>query len=91
MKRCFFSYANLCCASQVRESLGRPDDTGPHTSVTVACFLIQEGADILQQNKKGHTPLQTCTPEVVSMVTRFKDSLPLKGLGSNCVQVYADF
>jgi hypothetical protein len=44
----------------------------------VACFLIQEGASIVTQNKKGHTALQACTPEVVSLVIAFKESLAMK-------------
>ena len=63
---------------QVRESLGHPGDVGPHATATVACFLIQEGASIVTQNKKGHTPLQSCTPEVVALVMAFKDSPAVK-------------
>jgi hypothetical protein len=63
---------------QVRESFDRPGDVGPHATATVACFLIQEGASIVTQNKKGQIPLQTCTPEVVSLVMNFKDSLAFK-------------
>ena len=67
-----------CCVSQVRESFGRRGDVGPHATATVACFLIQEGASMTIQNKKGHTPLQRCTPEVVSLVMAFKESLAMK-------------
>ena len=63
---------------QVRESFGRPGDVGPHATATVACFLIQEGASIVVQNKKGHIPLQTRSPDVVSLVMNFKDSLELR-------------
>ena len=69
---------NLSCVLQVHESFGRPGDVGLHATATVACFLIQEGASIVIQNKKGHTPLQACTPEVVSLVMAFKDSLAKK-------------
>ena len=64
--------------SQVRESFDRPGDVGPHATATVACFLIQEGASIVTQNKKGHTPLQSCTPDIVALVMAFKDSPTLK-------------
>ena len=70
--------SNHSCISQVRESFGRPGDVGSHATATVACFLIQEGASIVIQNKKGHAPLQACTPEVVSLVMAFKDSLAKK-------------
>ena len=63
---------------QVRESFDRPGDVGPHATATVACFLIQEGASIVIPNKKGQIPLQTCTPDVVSLVMSFKDSLALQ-------------
>ena len=63
---------------QVLESFGRPGDSGPHAKATVACFLIQEGANSLVVNKKGHAPLQVCSPEVVSLVMTFKDSLATK-------------
>jgi hypothetical protein len=70
--------ALLFSSLQVRESFNRPGDVGPHATATVACFLIQEGASIVTQNKKGHTPLQACTPEIVSLVMAFKDSLAMK-------------
>jgi E3 ubiquitin-protein ligase mind-bomb len=41
---------------------------------TVACFLVQEGADLHLQNMKGHTPLQLCTPQVISLVMTFGES-----------------
>ena len=69
-----FSYSMV----QVCESLRRPGDVGPHATATVACFLIQEGASIVTQNKKGHTPLQSCTPDVIALVMAFKDSPAVK-------------
>ena len=60
---------------QVRDSFGSSGDAGPHITATVACFLIQEGANMSLQNKKGLTPLQACSPEVISMVMTFRDSL----------------
>jgi hypothetical protein len=70
---------------QVRDSFNCPGDVGPHATATVACFLIQEGASIVTQNKKGQIPLQTCTPEVVSLVMNFKDSLTFKKYTSKIV------
>ena len=70
----FFHYTYI----QVRESFGRSGDVGPHATATVACFLIQEGASIVIQNKKGRLPLQSCSPDVVSLVMNFKDSLTLR-------------
>ena len=63
---------------QVCESFGLSEDTGPHAEATVACFLIQEGADILLENNQGLTPLQICSPEVIALVMTFRDSLATK-------------
>ena len=48
-------------------------DTAAHASATVACFLVQEGAGMYLQNKKGHTPLQLCSPDVAALVTTFAE------------------
>ena len=64
-------------SSQVRESLGRPGDSGPHAKATVACFLIQEGANFFVTNNKGQTPLEVALSEVVTVVMAFNDRLML--------------
>ena len=43
----------------------------PRTGTTVACFLVQEGAEIHLQNKNCHTPLQLCSPEIITIVMTF--------------------
>ena len=34
----------------------------------MACFLVQEGADVSIRNKKSRTPLQKCTPDIAEQV-----------------------
>lgn len=36
---------------------------------TIVCFLVQEGASIHIQNKKGNTPLDLCKPSLTALVT----------------------
>ena len=71
----FFFYTklphSLIPISQVREVFGIEGDSPTHASATIACFLVQEGADMYTYNKKGHTPLQICAPDVASLVTTF--------------------
>ena len=50
----------------------------PHASAVVACFLLQEGANILLQNNIGATPIEVCSPEVATVVMTFKDTLSAK-------------
>ena len=63
---------------QVRESFGLPDDSSPLTTATVACFLIQEGADDSLCNNQGLSPVEVCSPVVASMVMTFRDALATK-------------
>lgn len=56
---------------KVRESLNISEDSPSHANATVACFLVQEGANIYVQNKKGHTPLQLCPADVAAIITPF--------------------
>ena len=39
--------------------------------VAVACFLVQEGADIHIKNKEGLSPYQMMSPEVASLITAY--------------------
>ena len=57
---------------QVRENFGIVGDgSSTHGGATVACFLVQEGANMYVQNQKGHTPLQLCSPDIAALVTTF--------------------
>ena len=63
---------------KVHESLGTSKDSGPHATATVACFLVQEGADMSLHNNQGLSPVEVCSPEVAAIVMTFKDSLATK-------------
>ena len=52
--------------SQVRDLL--PADK---STATVACLLVQEGAEMFLSNKKSLTPLQLCSAEVATVVMGF--------------------
>lgn len=56
---------------QVREKVNISEDNPSHASATIACFLVQEGANIYVQNNKGHTPLQLCQPDIAALITSF--------------------
>lgn len=62
---CYFMYV------QVLNGLNISDESTSHASTAVACFLVQEGADIYIQNKKDHATLQVCSPEVATIITSF--------------------
>ena len=59
---------------QVQEALDQEDGT-IKPGVVVACFLVQEGADIHLTNKNGLTPLQMCSKssEIVAKVLEFAE------------------
>ena len=63
---------------QVRESFDIPSDSGAVTTATVACFLIQEGADTLICNNQGLSPTEVCSPVITAMVMTFRDELETK-------------
>lgn len=58
---------------KVRQCLQSKDDTIPLASATVAGFLVQEGADMYLQNRKGRTPLQLCSTDVAAILTTFAE------------------
>lgn len=45
--------------------------TDPSGQLVVACFLIQEGADITTKNRNGQTPLDLCSPEMAVIAAAF--------------------
>ena len=55
---------------QVQDSIGMDVDVQTQ-SATIACFLVQEGADVHIQNSKGHTPLQHASPQVISLAMSY--------------------
>ena len=65
---------------QVQESFGMTlsNDSAPLTTATVACFLIQEGADSSLHNHQGLLPTEVCSPVVAAMVMTFSDELQTK-------------
>ena len=65
---------------QVQESFGMTlsNDSAPLTTATVACFLIQEGADSSLRNHQGLLPTEVCSPVVAAMVMTFTDELQTK-------------
>ena len=71
--RCIIYLHFPSCVMQIHDELlylnfGRPVES----YITVACFLVCEGADRYIRDKKyGVTPFQVCLPEVGSIVTTF--------------------
>ena len=65
---------------QVQESFGMTlsNDSAPLATATVACFLIQEGADSSLHNHQGLLPTEVCSPVVAAMVMTFTDELQTK-------------
>ena len=59
---------------QVQAALDQ-EDSGIHPCIIVACFFVQEGADIHLTNKNGLTPLQVCSesPEIIAKVLEFAE------------------
>lgn len=46
-----------------------------NTKAVVACFLIQEGADLQLRNVLGHTPLEGCTdPVLATLISTFAEN-----------------
>eukprot|EP00731_Ephydatia_muelleri_P014626 Em0008g346a len=43
------------------------------TSVAIACFLAQEGADLCAKNKHGQNPTQLCSDDVTTLLISFAD------------------
>jgi len=69
------SYDCIFYCLQVQEALDQQDGV-IHPGIIVACFFVQEGADIHLTNKKGLTPLQVCSespPEIVARVLEFAE------------------
>lgn len=69
------SYDCIFYCLQVQEALDQQDGV-IHPGIIVACFFVQEGADIHLTNKKGLTPLQICSespPEIVAKVLEFAE------------------
>ena len=60
---------------QVYDSLTFSEDMSQRGNVTVACFLVREGASTSIANNQGATPLAVCLPEVATMVMTFIGSL----------------
>lgn len=54
---------------QVKDRLGEQAHTDAR--VVVACFLIQEGADVHAKNKKGVSPLEACPSAISEVVADF--------------------
>ena len=58
--------------SQVHEELSRASGgRAVEGYVAVACFLVQEGADIHIKDKRGLSPYQMMSPEVASLITAY--------------------
>ena len=50
----------VCARTQIHDELSRlPLDSVP-VFLTVACFLVQEGADMSLRNHRGQTAAQAC-------------------------------
>ena len=47
---------------------------GASTVVMVACYLLEQGADIHIKNNKCQTPLQTCSPLVLDVLSTFANA-----------------
>ena len=45
--------------------------------VTVACFLVREGANMHIQNLVGVSPLQVCPSDMAALITRFDNEFGL--------------
>ena len=59
-------------SSQVRDELlaMRKGDTIDNHFV-MACFLVQEGADVNIRNRAAHTPIQLCSSEMSTLMINF--------------------
>ena len=44
--------------------------------VTVAAFLVQEGADTHIKSSRGVSPLQVCPPDRAALITKFASENP---------------
>ena len=44
--------------------------------VTVAAFLVQEGADMHVMSSRGVNPLQVCPPDIAALITKFASEYP---------------
>lgn len=69
---------------QVQESFTIPGDSASLGTATVACFLIQEGADASICNNQGLSPTEVCSPVVAAMVMTFRDELATKTYDRRC-------
>ena len=57
----------------MQENFGVVGNGSTQLSATVACFLVQEGANMYIQNLTGRTPLQLCSPDTAALVTTFAE------------------
>ena len=48
-------------------------ETSGQTSIStaVACFLVQEGADLYEKNILGQTPTQLCSDDITTLLLTF--------------------
>ena len=44
--------------------------------VTVAAFLVQEGADTHVTSSRGVNPLQACPPDIAALIIKFASEYP---------------
>ena len=44
--------------------------------VTVAAFLVQEGADMHIMSSRGVNPLQVCPPDIAALIIKFASENP---------------
>ena len=63
----------FCCSPpQIRDNLNLEGQECNHAIATLACFLVQEGADQYIANKHGLTPLQRCPAELATVIVSFE-------------------
>ena len=60
-------------SSQVQDELlaMRKGDTPIDNHFVMACFLVQEGADVNIRNRVAHTPIQLCSSEMSMLMMNF--------------------
>ena len=79
--------------SQVRDELlaMRKGDTVDNHFV-MACFLVQEGADVNIRNRAAHTPIQLCSSEMSTLMINFvnKNRWANFGMSQSCIFVPVD-
>ena len=59
-------------SKQVRSTLlSLQNDANIPGHMILACFLVQEGADIHIKNKRGHSPMYLCPPDMQTLMLNF--------------------